>query len=808
MNSGPATTPARGFHYILWQEHCAILSNVDRDVILPTGNGLILCDDERFHLSLLNERIWAQDNFWYLAFLPKFPSLARDPLFEPLGTPFAHLPIMAREDGFFSMKPAVADLWIQLEFYLIRTYNVLKERFLPLAPMQTVLPPYPQSSNFHRTHHSDEEARRAAHRARRLFLGWLCLVAACIAASANSKEVNPPAWYRAIAEADPPLPPYWLDKISSSPILTEFSVKCPRRGLVVNMCTEWSFLHMLDLFQVPNLPIWLCFPHGVKMNYYLGKQLKPSKESIDRAKEAHDRGVVEIDVIQYEKLRTITSPPKSFKSPPQLQDQHINTECAEVGGDLTSPQSPVEESDPEHSHGINSGRQIDKPIGRGVDALTYFFRLRKENNDKRNMSQYSSHDLRRMRDRSQTLHTESSVFVWEELPFYPWFERLEVARCERGEVWSAHTPSQRVYDAFEDVWDCAQDFAPMQDITCNIPGCRDQYDDHEYDEGLVDSIPPHLPSHLRSAITYHQSITADEGEWFALSFSRRQMDDFLDVLKYRYGLLLPSRIAPSEDRTSGIASPKLLEALRGMVQEEALKEPQWQDHRVISAVEQFFTIIKAHNVVPTHISDCHTPNDKFNETHNSWGLTIKRLRSSDVRGPRYILHTLTSRSQGWNIALDHQTAVREVLRRGWGPGNSQISRGLLERGMPFSMLWSTRLLSLQTSSYLVTPIYRPESYEFNNWDYRSYVERRMNLFLDKAIATAALRYGGIVWRLAMESNVDIDSVGALTTADFALPMVTYSGGDSTQFESVLTPEVIDTIVGVYKVYTGMKICRD
>lgn len=184
---------------VFWHEHCVILTNINKSVELLEGSGLEVSQDERFHLSLLNKRIWGRDNFWYLAFLPKFPSLARDPLFKPLVTPFDHLPIVLRQDGLYVMKPSILDQWLQLEFYLVATYNLLKEKFLPLAPLQTILPPYPQSTNFHHTHETDEAARRAAHRARRLFLGWLCLVAAAISASAKLDERSPPAWYRLLS---------------------------------------------------------------------------------------------------------------------------------------------------------------------------------------------------------------------------------------------------------------------------------------------------------------------------------------------------------------------------------------------------------------------------------------------------------------------------------------------------------------------------------------------------------------------------------------------------------------------------------
>ncbi|KAK7679207.1 hypothetical protein QCA50_017785 [Cerrena zonata] len=790
------------FIHVIWHEHCVLRSNINKSLLLPSGNGTSTRDDEPFHLSLLNERIWARDNFWYLAFLPNFPSLARDPLFQPLGIPFAHIPIIAQDDDSYIMRSSVVDLWLHLEFYLIRTYNILKDIYLPFVPVQTTVPPYPQSTGYHQAHSTEESARRAAHRARRLFLGWLCLVAASIAASAKVKECNPPAWYRTIANADPPLPAFWLDKITSSPILTDFSSKCLRRGFVVNMCHQWGFMAITEFFRIPFLPVWLCYPHGASFDNRLAKSLLPTAVEAGNAKERFNQGAVEIDLIQCQlRPHNVVSGPVSAIQPDvhllhgQAGDSHGDN--YDAGGDSAANDgnTPLDLSDR-----VIADNHINPD--EHLNAMEYFFRRRKQVNDSRFSTGYSEIELREMRRRGTTLFTGSAVYIWEPLPIFPWFERIEVPVTERDEVWSSHTPTQRIYDEFEDAWDCAQNFAPLQDVNCNIPGCRDPYHDHLYEEGLVANSPPGLPPHLRDPMTYHQSIAAEEGEWFALSFTRKHMDDFLDVLKFRYGIKVPKIINSPQTVERGTASPVLLEALRGMVQEVAVTEAPWQDTQVIALVEEFYTSIKSHRTVPSHISDCHVPDDLFQAENNRWGLSIIKQSSADNRVLKYMLSTVTSSTQGWFVACNTRTTVREVLRRGWGPGNGQVTRGLLERGIPFSMMSRSAMLSPPPLRHLVCPLYRPETYAFKPPDYRAYIERRLRLFADKAVATAALRQGGILWRLAMESNVDIDSVGSLTTTDNVLAVVEHRVSGVVLFESILTPEVIDAIVGVYKVYTG------
>lgn len=242
------------FANVFWHKTHIILSSCNRSVCLPAGSGLEEDADEPFHLSLLTKRVWTRDNFWYLALLPRLLTLDSDPLFAPLGVPFKQIAIERRADGLYQMNEAVTEVWSTLEYCVVTTYNLLKTAFLPLVPFQTRLPPYPRSAGFHLAHKSDIVARQACHRARRLFLGWLSFVAACIAVSENRSVSRPPTWYRALAN-ETTLPPFWLDCISRSGILTDFSSERPRRGFIVNMCRERGYLQLLSSLHNGGVPM-------------------------------------------------------------------------------------------------------------------------------------------------------------------------------------------------------------------------------------------------------------------------------------------------------------------------------------------------------------------------------------------------------------------------------------------------------------------------------------------------------------------------------------------------------------------------
>ncbi|KAK7684533.1 hypothetical protein QCA50_012480 [Cerrena zonata] len=771
MSGNALPAVALSFPETFWTEHCVMVSNVERCAELPAGNGLELREDEPFHISLLTRRVWAQDNFWHL------------------GMSFDKIPIEETDDGQFTLKPAVSDTWLQLQYCMVATYDVLRAKFLSLAPLRTRLPPYPQSTNFHGTHATELAARRAAHRTRRIFLAWQCLIACAIAASNRGEKVEPPAWFRALSDSEVPFPPFWLDRIGKSPILMNFTPDTPRRGMVVNMYEEWGFWSLLDVFHEACIPMWLCFPHGETIKYKLAKDLYPTSATLCTAKKKFTQGKVEVDN---------TDDVRDYRSIGHPLPQVDNTNRDRNRLDSNKVPREPSRSDREEDNTLPVGH---KQVHTHHDALSEFFRRRKVQNDRRDLSMYSDKELDMMRAQGKVLQSTSQVYEWETIDVFPWFVRKKVAEWDQRRVWESYTANQRVYDEFDNEWDCFCDFAPIESVSCTIVGCRDTTHDHEdrHDDDEVEE--GELPE-LGRPNPNHKSLATNEGEWLELSFTSAQMESFLDVLKYRYGIKIPNVV----DAPQVALEPTpllLLMALRAMVQEEVLKIPDWKSEPVVESILQFYTATKADTRVPVHLSDCHLEDDDFLRLHNVWGFSITTFTKNDSKTRLYGIQTVNTRMVGWMIAVDSRIAIREILRRGWGPANAQIARPLLERGMSVYMLSSSTPVPRPwcLPSLYETP-YRREGYTFSVADYRAYIERRIELFKDKSIATAALRHGGIIWRLAMESNVDINAVVVAAAKDRAFTWQTVKAGNTVLEYHTLSDEVLDVIVGMYKVYTG------
>ena len=659
MASSNLPSWCKDFEHVFWSEHCVILSNSPNSVIPPDGCGLDIEDGQPFHLSLLQGRLWGRDDFWYLAFLPRRVEFLHDPLFRPLSIPFGLLPIKQVSAGQWRLDPNLVDIWLTLEWHVVATYNILKRSFGGLIPLRTILPPYPRSTSFHKTHTTEDEARRAAHRARRYFSPWLCLVTMCIAKSPPASESGPSEWFRVLADFRPALEPFWLDNIAISPVLTCLDHGMPRRGLVVNMVGNWSFLQGFPFLHHTSMPMWLCFPHEASFPSGLARSLKPSNEAIEKARNRWD--TIRID--------DLDSLPPSGKDVLDHERQS------------PTPTPPSRLSSPDPSHGDPVELDDDPPLG-PIDT--------------------------------------GSILDLTSQPF-----------------------------------------------------------DH--------SVEPEKVAELDH-----------------LTFSNDLIDGFLDILKFRYGIVLPlSPTGPSSTIVHGKPHSKpILDCLRGMVQERVLDFPDWQDPVVIATLERFGSIILEGGTVPPEISDCHLRDEPFSASNDVWKLEPYQIRTSEAGPPLYAFRTPDGKALGWVIAVKSLVSAREVLRRRWGPFHIDLIRPLLDRGVPtlLGCLTAPRIVAAPASH--VPNIFRPEGYVFQLDDYRSYVRRRLNLFKDRAVAQPAVREGGILWRLAMESEVDMDACLSVDHDHEAYQLTTVELRDTQWSVTVLPDAIADTLIGMYKVYTG------
>ena len=221
-----------------------------------------------------------------------------------------------------------------------------------------------------------------------------------------------------------------------------------------------------------------------------------------------------------------------------------------------------------------------------------------------------------------------------------------------------------------------------------------------------------------------------------------------------------------------------------------------------TTVERFGQTVLKRGIVPESVSDCHVQTDVFCNRYDTW-----KLRPTPIRcGPRGIsLYALRARGTPGSssiLGVKDLVCVREVLRRGWGPEQTVIGLHLVERGIPVWLGFSEDRSTVPVPSQYVSPLYRPQGYIFSLEDYKSYVKRQLNLMGNISIAQPIVREGGILWRLAMESAVDLGSCAAIDSDVDVYETTRMNTGRKHWVAAALPDSVADTVVGVYKLYTG------
>ena len=654
----------KAFVHVSWSEHCVILSNSPNTVVPPIGTGLDDDGEDRpFHLSLMRHRIWGRDDFWYLGLLPRLLSFREDPVFESLSVPFEFLPINGASDGRWRLSPHTIARWLTLEWHVVATYNVLKDKYAGLVPLRTKLPPCPRSTRFYTYHDTEDEARRACHRARRFFWPWLSLLTMLIARSAPAEGSGPSEWFRVLAESGVAFEPFWLDGIAMSRIVTCMDHTLPRRGLVVNMHADWKFLHGFPLLHWVATPVWLCFPHGAVYRSFLARSLQPSRAAIEKSR--------------------------------------CNKEPIPIDYVLNRPPLP----------------------------------------DSRSQATFAGHCV----DYSVVIDEGTSIalgnFVDETI------ELDDDAPIPRADLDAVLNPSPEL-------------------------------------------LARRGPEEKLAELAY-------------LRFTVDLLDPFIDILKYRYGMVLTVPMQHSSPSPiAGGQSKALLQCLRGMVLEKALDDHQWEDPAIIAVLEAFSSTIMAGKVVPRHVSDCHVEDSLFLSLNDVWKVQPYQVGTCEAGIGLYAVRTHDCVALRWIIVVKGLVTARELLRRRWGPLNAQIVKHLVDRGVPFLLGCLTPPpVTIAPASY-VSDIFRPEGYVFGVHDYQSYVRRRLELFKDWAVAQPAMREGGILWRLAMESDVDVDVCLSVDGRRDVYQLEALGQGN-TQWSVVALPDAIaDSLIGMYKLYTG------
>lgn len=739
---------------------------------------------------------YATNRFPYLAFTMPHTGF-RSTILRPLNYTKDAMPVIML-GGRYCLPQPVAASWLELELNLRTMAAKLFARYCPLMPAYWEMFPFPSDYRYDQGRHTEDSMRRAAIRARKAFVP---LMAMCSYAIAMSPKFNEPApdWANYLATSG--AHPRWLEELRRTPIVNFSS---GRVGCVLRHDPACLFLERIPKFVEANVPVWLVWNNPSDYAGTHCEAYRPSTEAVAAAMISRHPGPrVALAPVPHPlrhlyltgssnaRENTSTKPHDTFPAntrpdddSPQLSALHDGHHTID-GADDRPPA-------PEPHSGQLEGESLDAFMNRRA-ALN-------EDRAKRETP------LQRAYREQKVAHASTyplpgrhgaRVFEWE--PEGKWWLRKAMPRGYVEEQWELIPRGHLRYDSFRDEWDFCELFDPSAELPLD-----EDHDDllHDYFHGQDSWTPAMHETPLTRRVIDGAApcdcpfgttnLDADPVPQSSGAITQPESMDI--VLCSRYGFCGPPG-PPMPDAASWHFTRKTLS--------DVVSPWLWPEYQ-----GQVNTFVRAAIVdnVPPHLWDLDPASQSPIMFFNT-DIVVERV----TNGPQIFYRIVPRRAPSSNDALwdlivpDPITAVECIRRSHSSIGKAGLVQFFIETGRPFSTRMPIHPQPLTSTArrrgYLMpVPGERHHKYVPDALDFKGY-ERDRSAFLLSHRASAAIKEGGIVWRLAIE-HLRFDELIA-GPVDLPLAMYQCFDGESIGgWDDQLRDDELDLMCGVYRIFTS------
>lgn len=798
-------------------------------------------DDE--HLFL--DSYWGVDLLFYLAFLPRQLNLRTDAALSCLAYPFSVIEVnvpdpsgsirKVREskvviDSFqrpdpkhpgqsrtvFEINPVTQKAWAELATHLQQTYAAFKPLMSGFWPLQSALPSLPPRSSYMEPAPTRAIAVGRIHDARRRFIAVACLLVLYIALGSRKDEAGDIVWVKLLEKAK--LPYFWIDEVKKSSFLSDFSGTTLRRGFHINMSVTWGFLNYRKAFFNAHLPVFFFWPKSVMEN--------PDPDPVVR--DLHP-GKANLPAIR------------------RLQD-YVNMEL--VMAFKWHPLSGQKKGETLHDYGAR------------LKAKT------KEHEDKANANKKDAMmqraKARRRPDGGYLWAKESRVYVWDPVPYHPFHFRRQVLSKESTSILSKFTAKQTRYDPWHDAFDCCLSLDPDTVVTYAAEEMEEDMPDWQRREEIERDKDDPMLNYMSGPAKPSSQPTTGNAEGPSTSMSQQDEEEPIpqvyqlgptidnepqapplpedhlmgtqpaaetaenahglnmagleDILVSRYGLH-PIHNVPARYRAPDEFS--IRDAVKTLAERPSRDTDIVLSEPFAACVRSFVHSLLRENAsvrdIPSDMSDLSLRLNDFmhiNDVHRiprrqptsmSIPLPFANEYNTNADPTNYFVYAHDEEGLDAILAVPSIVTFKQIFRERWGPNLQDITSRLVVCGIRFSVFWPARRLHRRIPPIpSLSDAARPPTHKYTRLDYNAYVQSRIHLLEYQPLLRAALRHGGIVWRLAIESvrpksAVPNCSSGSLRD-NFSTPHIVTVDTLNRYvdlMENVLTEEEIRVICGVY-----------
>jgi hypothetical protein len=384
------------------------------------------------------------------------------------------------------------------------------------------------------------------------------------------------------------------------------------------------------------------------------------------------------------------------------------------------------------------------------------------------------------------------VFRWEEMHVVGGFrERKPVTRLEVTQIWENYGSHQRVFDPVYNEWDICSELDPMDipdDVAWDCYVGNDDDNDPYFDLQGADITLDPPPTADPQDVT----AMANKSEAEANARPDPDWDPLERVLYTRYGLLDADDSSPPSLSDSDLLSMGRIIG-QSIINDAVALPSKWH--------------------APLHALIGHLASDSCSAPHRDLDhpdRIAQLIQSSNVRlrlldhqsGKRFLVEGKASETHLYHIVLSNAATAIQCVRGSWGPRDEDIAWNLARQGIPFSTVMPLPASCLGRAFKERPSVglgWRKYGYTPGPSDYRAY-EAKRDALLRRPHACAALKAGGIIWRLAAEA-IGTENLRYGPSSDATLFGTPHSvSGLPPGCDDSFTEAELDLLCGVYKVY--------
>ncbi|KAJ3523742.1 hypothetical protein NMY22_g11303 [Coprinellus aureogranulatus] len=395
---------------------------------------------------------------------------------------------------------------------------------------------------------------------------------------------------------------------------------------------------------------------------------------------------------------------------------------------------------------------------------------------------------------------------------FEWFKTGEAGKWERHPVvvqgrldtLRGYGESQKRYDPFENEWDCCSEWGDDEE--------EEMYDEPPGGNDAPTIPPPAAAAFVRvdrpstpPAVSFVDSDSPTEVFVAADAKSGGLETEVTEILTHFFGF---NHLVPGESglpSSSAIVGPKdkifFLRVVGVDPASTSDKHPYSNTGEFVTA-QQFVKALCDHSNPRAGswdlLDDCVRP---VRLTPRFRSIRIVQLADKDKVEPhdsveRYYVFDNSNTDGPFKVGVLSATSAALVCRLAPSICSPDIAAFLSSYGVPFRVFYPSRSI-IKPPPFRKIPLEipkRPFNHKFTKRDYDSYLQMR-TLLLGQSHMQAALKRGGIIWRLA---------VGTLGTSKVAFPPSLWASSHSFDLSGVryvddaLTTTEMDLICGAYE----------